>query len=102
LKNQNRILLGGPEKEKKEGKKMKKLVLLGALCLFVLAACGGYWMVTDPTSKNVYYTEEVKEAKGKGGAVKFIDAKTGSEVTLQSSEVKEVSKDEFKAAVGKK
>ncbi len=42
---------------------MKKLVLLGVLCLFVLAGCGGYWMVTDPTTKKVYYTEEVKQGK---------------------------------------
>ncbi len=27
---------------------MKKLALLGVLGLFVLAGCGGYWMVTDP------------------------------------------------------
>jgi hypothetical protein len=79
---------------------VKKLVLLGGLCFFVLAGCGGYWMVTDPTTKNVYYTEEVKESKS--GAVKFIDAKTGNEVTLQNTEVKQVTKDEFKAAAGKK
>ena len=79
---------------------MKKLVLLGVLCLFVLAGCGGYWMVTDPSSKNVYYTEKVKDSKA--GMVKFIDSKTGSEVTLQSSEIKEITKDEYKAAVGKK
>jgi hypothetical protein len=79
---------------------MKKLMLLGVLGLFVLAGCGGFWMITDPTSKTVYYTEEVKESKA--GTVKFIDSKTGSEVTLQSSEVKEITKDEFKAAVGKK
>ena len=81
---------------------MKKLLLLGVLCLFVLAGCGGYWMVTDPTSKNVYYTEEVKESKGGVGAVKFKDAKTGNEVNLQNSEIKEITKDEFKAAVGRK
>ena len=57
-------------------------------------------MVVDPITKNVYYTEEVKESKS--GAVKFIDAKTGKDVTLQKSEVKEVTKDEFKAGVGKK
>ena len=72
----------------------------GVLCLFVLAGCGGYWMVVDPITKNVYYTEEVKESKS--GAVKFIDAKTGKDVTLQKSEVKEVTKDEFKAGVEKK
>ncbi len=79
---------------------MKKFVLLGVLGLFVLAGCGGYWMVTDPTTKKVYYTEEVKTSKG--GGAKFKDAKTGSEVTVQNSEVKEISKDEFKAALAKK
>lgn len=79
---------------------MKRLLGL-ALILLLLAGCGGYWMVTDPTSKNVYYTEEVEQSKSTG-AVKFIDAKTGTQVNLQNSEVKEITKDEFKAAVGKK
>ncbi len=34
--------------------------------------------------------------------MKFTDAKTGNEVNIQNSEIKEVSKDEFKAGVGKK
>ena len=78
---------------------MKKLwrVILG---LLFLVGCGGYWMVTDPTTKNAYYTEVITESGG--GGVRFIDAKTGNEVTLQNTEVKEVTKDEFKAAVGKK
>jgi len=79
---------------------MKKLLWAVPL-LFVLAGCGGYWQVVDPTTKNVYYTEEVMQSKS-GGAVKFIDAKTGKEINLQNSEVKEVSSEEFKAAVGKK
>jgi hypothetical protein len=78
---------------------MKK-TLCGGLLLFVLSGCGGYLQVIDPASKNIYYTEEVNEVKG--GAVKFIDAKTGSQVTLQNSEVKEISGEEFKAAIGKK
>jgi len=77
-----------------------KRALCGVLVLLVLAGCGGYLQVIDPASKNIYYTEEVDQMKG--GAVKFIDAKTGSQVTLQNSEVKEVSKDEFKAALEKK
>ncbi len=78
---------------------MKK-VLWGILWLFILTGCGGYWQVVDPTTKNVYYTEEVKQIKG--GAVKFTDAKTGKEITLQNSEVMEVNKDTFRAAVGPK
>jgi len=80
---------------------MKKLLLLGVLGLFVLAGCGGYWMVTDPTTKNVYYTEDVKQSKSTG-AVNFIDAKTGTQINHQNSAVKEITKDEFNAAVGKK
>jgi hypothetical protein len=36
---------------------------------------------------------------GVSGAVKFKDAKSGSEVTLQSSEVKEISKDDYSKAI---
>jgi len=79
---------------------MKRLMGL-MLGLLLLSGCGGYWMVTDPTSKTVYYTEDVEQSKS-GGAVKFTDAKTGSQVNLQNSEVKKISKDEFKAGVGKK
>jgi hypothetical protein len=88
------------ERKREEERKMKKLMGL-ALGLLLLSGCGGYWMVTDPSTKNVYYTEDVKQSKS-SGAVNFIDAKTGTSVNLQNSEVKEITKDEFKTAVGKK
>jgi len=84
----------------KGGMKMKRLIGL-VLGVLLLSGCGGYWMVTDPSTKNVYYTEDVQQSKSTG-AVKFIDAKTGTSVNLQNSEVKEITKDDFKAAVGKK
>jgi hypothetical protein len=83
------------------GEEDEKIGVAGSSEVFVLAGCGGYWMVTDPTSKNVYYTEKLKQSK-EGGAVKFTDAKTGTQVNPQNSEIKEVTEDEFKAAVGKK
>lgn len=46
---------------------------------------------------NVYYTTKIKEEKG--GAVKFEDKKTETSVTLQNSEVKKISKDEYKSAL---
>src|SRR5258705_2191145 len=55
---------------------------------------GSYYAVRDPASGTAYYTTEVDKAGG-AGAVKFKDEKTGSTITLQSSEVKEISKDEF-------
>jgi hypothetical protein len=79
---------------------MRRFMVLGLALLF-LSGCGSYYMITDPTSKNVFYTESVDQNK-QTGAVKFKDAKTGASVNLQNSEVKEIPKEEFKAAVGKK
>ncbi|HSE59614.1 MAG TPA: hypothetical protein VLA99_13005 [Nitrospiraceae bacterium] len=67
-------------------------------CMVMTAGCTNYYRVTDPASGKSYYSTEVKET-GRGGAVKIKDAKTGSTVTLQSSEVKEISEDEYKAGL---
>jgi hypothetical protein len=75
-----------------------RLSILGAAvgataCTVLLAGCsGGYYMVREPGSATPYYTTDIDKA---GSAVQFKDAKTGSAVTLQNSEVKEISKDEF-------
>ena len=79
---------------------MKKIMGL-VLGLLLLSGCGGYWMVTDPATKNVYYTEDLQQDRSTG-AVRFIDAKTGWDVSMPNSEVKEITEEEFKAAVGKK
>ncbi|MGB6012963.1 MAG: hypothetical protein WBI57_17010, partial [Desulfobacterales bacterium] len=57
----------------------------------------GYYMVKDPASGSVYYTTKIKDERG--GAVKFEDKKTQTSVTLQNSEVKKISKKEFKSAL---
>lgn len=62
-----------------------------------LAGCTTYYVVSDPASGHTYYTTKVDE--GRGGSVKFKDQKSGSTVTLQSSEVKEISGDEFQAGL---
>ena len=74
---------------------LKTLVVV--LLMFALAACAHYYKVTDPGSGKVYYTEKVKRD---GSAVQFKDSQTGSETTLQSSEVAEVSKQTYQEAVG--
>ena len=68
-------------------------VVVLALVL-VAPGCGSYYRVTDTQSGHLYYTEEVDTMKN--GAVKLNDARTGSLVTIQNSEVKEISKKEFK------
>lgn len=79
---------------------MKTKVLAIVITLFVIvgiAACAGYYQVKDPTTGNIYYTRDIDEEKG--GAVVFEDAKSGTKITLQNSEVKEIDKDEFKQAL---
>jgi hypothetical protein len=75
-------------------------IALGIFCGMagLLAGCGGhYYKVNDPAGDRLYYTTEIDQSKA--GAITFKDKKSGSKVTLQSSEVKEISADEFKAAV---
>lgn len=72
------------------------LWMLGGL-VAVLAGCGSYYKVNDPAGSKLYYTTDID--KTKAGAISFKDEKSGSVVTLQSSEIKEISEDEFNAAV---
>ena len=72
-----------------------KMVTAFSLLLFLTACGGGYYKVTDPSTDKVYYTKDIE--KEKGGAVKIIDANTGSMVTLQNSEVMEINKEEYNA-----
>jgi len=61
------------------------------------AACSHYYKVNDPVGSKEYYTTEVDEMKG--GAIKLKDEKSGATVTLQSSEVREISAEEFEKAL---
>jgi uncharacterized protein YdeI (BOF family) len=75
-------------------------IALWTICVMagLLAGCGGnYYRVNDPAGDRQYYTTEIE--KTKAGAITFKDEKGGSVVTLQSSEIKEISEDEFEAAV---
>ena len=75
----------------------KLLLCLVAGMISLVTACSHYYKVNDPAGSKEYYTTNVDEAKG--GAIKIKDEKTGAIVTLQSSEVKEISAQEFEKAV---
>jgi len=75
-------------------------IAFGILCGMagLLAGCGGnYYKVNDTAGDRLYYTTEIE--KSRAGAITFKDKKSGSKVTLQSSEVKDISKEEFEAAI---
>jgi hypothetical protein len=72
------------------------LIVCGMILTFT--GCTSQYRVTDPASGKTYYTTQVNEA-GRAGAVKIKDERTGSMVTLQSSEVKEISEEEYEAGL---
>jgi len=76
--------------------RMLKYFLPGLL--LILYGCGGHYLVHDPASGANYYTKDVDRV-GDSGAVKFKDHVTGSNVTIQQSEVKKISEEEYEAAV---
>jgi hypothetical protein len=86
-----------------EGTMRIRLVTVWILCglTAIAAGCTSYYRVTDPASGKSYYTTEISES-GRAGAVKIKDAKSGGTITLQSSEVKEISEDEYKAGISAK
>ncbi len=67
--------------------------------LIVLALCASgcttYYKVHDPTTNKDYYTTELR--KQSGGAVTLKDARTGNEVSVQNSEVKSITKEEWES-----
>ena len=75
---------------------MLSSVLLGMLIL--VSGCTSYYKVTDPHSGKTYYTTKIQKTK-KSGAIKLTDERTGQTVTIQNSELKEVSKDEYNVAL---
>ncbi len=67
------------------------------LALAVLSGCASYYRVLEPQSGRTYYTREID--RNRGGSIQFEDANSGSEVTLQSSEILEIEKDEYRANI---
>jgi hypothetical protein len=65
--------------------------------MLVVGGCTTYYKVNDPAGTKEYYTTKVEHEKG--GAIKLKDEKSGAHVTLQSSEVKEITEEEYNAAV---
>jgi hypothetical protein len=76
--------------------KFGTITQLGTCFLFLLAAgCTSYYRLSDQATGRVYYTTDYDRTDS--GAVVFDDAKTGNKVTLQSSEINEVSRTDFEA-----
>jgi len=63
-------------------------------CAALLAGCASYYQVRDPSTGQTYYTSDL-DTPGSGGTVRFKDDRTQRQVTLQNSEVRQVSREEY-------
>ena len=78
---------------------MRRLAILTAMILIMVTlGCASYYKVTDVGSGKTYFTKDID--RNRDGSILFEDEGSKSTVTLQSSEVLEISKDEFKANTG--
>lgn len=69
--------------------------LVIVLLVAVAGGCSTYYVVKDPETGLSYYTRDIDHAFS--GAVKFMDERTGSVVTLQNSNIKEIDEHEYNA-----
>jgi hypothetical protein len=74
-----------------------KAAVLAGVALGLAGCSSTYYMVKDPTDGKTYYTTELHKSDG---TVSFKDAKTLTTVTIQNSQVQEITKDEYTVAVG--
>jgi hypothetical protein len=63
-------------------------------CAALLAGCASYYQVRDPGTGQTYYTSNV-DTPGSAGTVRFKDDRTQRQITLQNSEVRQVSREEY-------
>lgn len=80
---------------KRAGKAFLSTVLVGLASL--MTGCASYYSVTDTNTGKVYYSKAVNQKRS--GAVNFADERTKAQVTLQSSEVREISQQTFEEGV---
>jgi hypothetical protein len=64
--------------------------LAAAACAALASGCASYHKVRDLVSGKEYYTADLTRY---GNGVRFTDGRTGSEISLQSSEVTEIPED---------
>lgn len=62
------------------------------LAASLLTACASYYQVTDLQTGRHYYTKDVDE---EGSAVRFKDERTGGVLTIENSQVRNISKDRY-------
>jgi hypothetical protein len=81
-----------------KGATMRSRIVLGLALAAggVVSGCTSYYQVSDPETNRVYYTEKLDRRDS--GTVRFKDGRNGEEVTLPSSAIKEIPKEQYEVA----
>lgn len=58
-----------------------------------LSGCANHYEIRDPQSGSVYHTKDYDRSRS--GSITFTDEKSQTEVTIQNSEIQEVSKERY-------
>jgi hypothetical protein len=83
---------GGRSRAFDEEYVMRKTLAALVLTSLCVTGCTSYYKVHDPSTGKDYYTTNVD---AKQGATTLTDARTGNKVSVQNSEVSEISKEQF-------
>ncbi|HSZ57671.1 MAG TPA: hypothetical protein VK797_18560 [Tepidisphaeraceae bacterium] len=77
---------------------MRSRIVLGLILAAggIVSGCTSYYEVSDPGTNRVYYTEKLDRRDS--GTVRFKDARTGDEITLPASAIKEIPKEQYEVA----
>ena|SRR5688572_3806715 len=70
--------------------------LAAAACAALVSGCASYHKVRDLASGKEYYTADLTRSDN---GVRFTDARSGSQISLQNSEVSEIPEDLYAQAV---
>ena len=75
-----------------------RFISFWALLVVLLASgCTSYYRITDQSTRRAYFTTGYDTTSS--GAVQFYDQKSRADVTLQSSEIIEITKDDFESGL---
>jgi len=73
-----------------------RIAIILVLCSLFLG-CTTYYKIHDPATGSTYYSTDIDTERG--GAVSLKDERTNAQVTIQNSEIMEITADQYDAAI---
>jgi hypothetical protein len=78
-------------------RKFRMRISITVFLCSLLLGCTTYYKVHDPNTGSTYYSTAIDTERG--GAISLKDDRTNAQVTIQNSEVMEITADQYDAAI---